>query len=91
MKFKLTLLIGAAIGYVLGSAAGRQRYEQIKALSKRFAQNPTVQAAASEATHKAADAASKVTHAAASKVGLNGKESESEFAGAGPTGYPPST
>ena len=29
MKGKLTLLAGAAIGYVLGAKAGRQRYEQI--------------------------------------------------------------
>ena len=28
--FKLGLLIGAAIGYVLGTRAGRERYEQIR-------------------------------------------------------------
>jgi hypothetical protein len=35
MKRKLTLLTGAAIGYVFGTAAGRQRFEQIKAQAKR--------------------------------------------------------
>ena len=31
MKNKLTLLIGIAVGYVLGSRAGRERYDQLKA------------------------------------------------------------
>lgn len=35
MKGKLGLLCGLAIGYVLGSRAGRQRYEQIKSGAKR--------------------------------------------------------
>lgn len=93
MKAKLTLLAGAIIGYIAGSKAGRQRYEQIKSLSRRFAKNPTVQAAASEATHFAAETATKVTHAAAAKVGRHSSddEPESEYAGAAPNGYPPTT
>jgi hypothetical protein len=30
MRFRLGLVVGGAIGYVLGARAGRQRYEQIK-------------------------------------------------------------
>lgn len=30
MKGKIAFVIGAAVGYVLGSRAGRERYEQIK-------------------------------------------------------------
>jgi hypothetical protein len=30
MKGKIAFVLGAAVGYVLGSRAGRQRYEQIK-------------------------------------------------------------
>ena len=30
MGFKTGLMIGAAVGYVLGAKAGRERYEQIK-------------------------------------------------------------
>ena len=37
MKNKLTLLIGIAIGYVLGARAGRERYEQLKATATRAA------------------------------------------------------
>lgn len=46
MRYRATFFIGAAVGYVLGSRAGRERYEQIKRLSRRIAQNPTVQEAA---------------------------------------------
>lgn len=40
------LLLGAAIGYVLGSRAGRGRYEQIKRWSANAADHPAVQGAA---------------------------------------------
>jgi membrane protein DedA with SNARE-associated domain len=40
------LLLGAAIGYVLGSRAGRERYEQIKRWTSRAADHPAVQGAA---------------------------------------------
>lgn len=40
------LLMGAAIGYVLGSRAGRERYEQIKRSAVRAADHPAVQGAA---------------------------------------------
>ena len=42
----IRLAIGAAIGYVLGSRAGRERYEQIKRWSARAADHPAVQGAA---------------------------------------------
>ena len=41
--FKTGLLIGAAVGYVLGTRDGRQRYEQIVAAAKGFTSNPGVQ------------------------------------------------
>jgi hypothetical protein len=50
---KLTVLIAGGLGYVLGSKAGRQRYEQIKGLATKVKDNPTVQ----EKAHQAADAA----------------------------------
>jgi hypothetical protein len=40
------LLIGVAIGYVLGSRAGRERYEQIKRWSAKVLDNPAVQGTA---------------------------------------------
>ena len=37
---KLILLAGVGIGYVLGTKAGRERYEQIKGMARGFAGNP---------------------------------------------------
>jgi hypothetical protein len=46
---KLILIAGIGIGYVLGSKAGRERYEQIRRGATKVAQNPTVQSAAGKA------------------------------------------
>jgi hypothetical protein len=43
---KLSLLVGAAIGYVLGARAGRERYEQIVSLARKVAGSQTVQSTA---------------------------------------------
>lgn len=46
MSFRLTLALGFAIGYVLGSKAGRQRYEQIMRAARKLKDSPSVQGAA---------------------------------------------
>ena len=43
MKGKAALLIGAGAGYLLGTRAGRQRYEQIKSTTERLWRDPKVQ------------------------------------------------
>lgn len=43
---KLFLLAALGAGYVLGAKAGRQRYEQIKRLSRQVKDNPKVQGVA---------------------------------------------
>lgn len=40
------ILLGAAIGYVLGTRAGRQRYDQIVRTYRALADHPAVQGAA---------------------------------------------
>ena len=40
------LVLGIGIGYVLGSRAGRERYEQIKLWTSKVADHPAVQGAA---------------------------------------------
>ncbi|WP_435744347.1 hypothetical protein [Nocardioides sp. SYSU DS0663] len=68
---KLILLTGIGIGYVLGSKAGRERYEQIRERAKKVAESPTVQSAAGKATEQAsaaADAAKEKATEAASTV-----------------------
>jgi len=54
---KIKLLVAFAIGYVAGAAAGRQRYQSIKAGAQKVAENPTVQAAAKKAGDTLADKA----------------------------------
>jgi len=65
---KLTLIAGVAIGYVLGSRAGRERYEQIKSGAGRVAHNPKVQAVAGKAQVAAKDKVTDVASTAADKV-----------------------
>ena len=43
MRFKTGLTIGFAVGYVLGTKAGRERYEQIRSVWQRVAADDRVQ------------------------------------------------
>lgn len=43
MKYRFPFIAGAAVGYVLGTKAGRERYEQIMRASKKVADSPKVQ------------------------------------------------
>lgn len=57
MKGKLTMLVGAAVGYVLGTRAGRERYEQIKAGVTRAWKDPRIQDKMGDAEHFFTDSA----------------------------------
>ncbi len=50
---RMGFVLGVAIGYVLGSRAGRERYEQIVDFYRRVANNPSVRDVAGAARHKA--------------------------------------
>ena len=65
---KLSLLIGIGIGYVLGAAAGRERYEQIRSGARKVAGNPTVQSAATRAQETVSAQAPHVAEAVKDKV-----------------------
>ena len=43
---KLSLLVGGAVGYVLGAKAGRERYEDIVRVARRVGGSQTVQTTA---------------------------------------------
>ncbi|MFG1921652.1 hypothetical protein [Cryptosporangium sp. NPDC048952] len=45
MRNKLLFITGVGIGYVLGTKAGRERYEQIRRTAAKVKENPTVQEA----------------------------------------------
>ncbi|WP_219470336.1 YtxH domain-containing protein [Nonomuraea rhizosphaerae] len=65
MRYRMTFAIGFAAGYVLGSRAGRERYEQIKRTAQRLADSPRVQ----EAAGVVGAQVSKVADVARSRVG----------------------
>jgi hypothetical protein len=55
MRYKVTFVTGFAAGYVLGSKAGRARYEQIMKQFRGFMGMPEVQQATETAKHEASD------------------------------------
>jgi hypothetical protein len=65
---KIPLLAAAAVGYVLGSKAGRGRYEQIRSGAHKIAENPKVQAATSKAQEAVATQAAAAADVAKEKV-----------------------
>lgn len=55
MKFRLGLIIGFAIGYVLGAKAGTERYRQIVSAYRSVAHTDTVQAISDQVRSSVAD------------------------------------
>ncbi|WP_030291380.1 hypothetical protein [Streptomyces katrae] len=69
MRYKVTFVVGLALGYVLGTRAGRERYEQMKKSAREIAQNPAVRNAAESAGHTGREYAGKAFAAVGDKVG----------------------
>ncbi|MDT4891417.1 MAG: hypothetical protein QOE97_452 [Pseudonocardiales bacterium] len=71
---KLSFLVGSAVGYVLGSRAGRERYETIIALGRRIAGSQTVQTTAGVLQAQVDTVAQRARLSVASKLhgGANG-------------------
>ncbi|MFF3210937.1 YtxH domain-containing protein [Streptomyces sp. NPDC002886] len=69
MRYKVTFAVGLALGYVLGTRAGRERYEQLKKSARGFAQNPAVRNAAESAGQSGREFAGKAFAAVSEKVG----------------------
>ena len=73
---KLSLLVGLAVGYVLGARAGRERYESIVSVARKVAGSQTVQATAGvlqaqvdDLRHRAKKAVSGTLHGGAPTQG----------------------
>jgi hypothetical protein len=54
-RYRIAFISGLAAGFVLGTRAGRERYEQLKKLARRTADSPAVQQAAGALQAQAAD------------------------------------
>lgn len=69
---KLTLLAGGAVGYVLGTRAGRERFEQIKSKAQTLWEHPKVQQQAGKvqgvAKRKTAEVQDKVSSSTTSST-----------------------
>ncbi|MFF2009056.1 YtxH domain-containing protein [Streptomyces sp. NPDC058195] len=69
MRYRLTFIAGLALGYVIGTRAGRERYEQLKDSARRIARNPAVRNTAESAAQSGRDLAGKAYQAVSEKVG----------------------
>lgn len=70
MEKTLFFTAGAAVGFVLGTRAGRQTYDKMRDQSLELWHNPTVQEKVSGATETVKDTAPKLQH----KVGALAKK-----------------
>jgi len=68
MRYRLTFVVGLALGYVLGTRAGRERYEQLKKSAREVAQNPAVRNTAESAAQQTRQFAGKAFHSVSEKV-----------------------
>jgi hypothetical protein len=88
MRFKSGFLVGLGAGYVLGTKAGQERYQQIVDAASKLRENPGVQRLTGEVNRTvsvgkdrvaetAAAKADEAKEAVASKVGGNSGSSSS--------------
>jgi hypothetical protein len=77
--YRISFVAGLAVGFVAGTRAGRERYDQMIQMAKTTRENPTFQQAMgtiqsqatdllSTAQHKVAEGVPQLAHAAAHKV-----------------------
>jgi hypothetical protein len=74
MRYKATFLIGLTAGYVLGSRAGRQRFEQIRRMSRAVSNNPTVKQAADRVQAQAVHIGAEARRTVQEKAGTVGHD-----------------
>ncbi len=92
MKSRIAFVGGFVGGYVLGSRAGRARYEELKRRSQDFIESPLVQEKAAQVKdfaaekapvvgHKVSDAAAKATQSVKDTVSRDDSEDKEQDAG----------
>jgi hypothetical protein len=64
MRYKATFVVGFAVGFIAGTRAGRERYDQMMKYSRQLAGNPTVQ----RATRTVTDKTTEFTRTAAAQM-----------------------
>lgn len=95
MNGKAAFIAGAAVGYLLGTRAGREQYEKMKSGAKSALDHPAVKDKVAKAETAITDAVqkqgAKVTDQVASMVKerFTGSTGSPSSAGSSPTGTPP--
>ncbi|MFF0787754.1 YtxH domain-containing protein [Streptomyces spiralis] len=69
MRYRLVFIAGLAVGYVLGTRAGRERYEQLRKSARQVAQNPAVRNTVESAAQQGRQFAGRAYHAVSERVG----------------------
>jgi hypothetical protein len=101
MRYRFVFAVGLGVGYVLGTRAGRERYEQLARLARKAADSPAFQQAAGAVQAQAADLAKstrskiadqvpRLAGTARGRVGatLHGRGTNGGTAGGGANGRP---
>jgi DNA-binding transcriptional MocR family regulator len=70
MRYRVVFLAGLGIGFVIGTRAGRERYEQMRRLARKVADNPSVQQAAGVLQAQAAGYAKTAGGKVADRAGV---------------------
>ena len=68
MRYRATFLAGLAVGFVAGTRAGRERYEQMKKLAQKVVESPAVRNATRAAGEKATELSKVAKDKAATRV-----------------------
>ena len=68
MRYRLTFLLGAGVGYVLGARAGRERYDQLMRSFRDAKEQPGVQSAAGVVAAQATGLAQKARSAVSTRA-----------------------
>ena len=68
MRYRATFFAGLAVGFVVGTRAGRERYEQMKKLARKAAESPAVRKATRAAGVKATELTKVAKDKAATRV-----------------------
>jgi hypothetical protein len=68
MRFKSGFLVGLSAGYVLGTKAGQERYQQIVGAASKLRENPGVQRLTGEVNRTVSVGKDRVAETAAAKA-----------------------
>ena len=68
MRYRATFLAGLAVGFVAGTRAGRERYEQMMKLGRKVADSPVVRQAARAVSEKATELTKTASQKAAARM-----------------------